>query len=590
MACNAANTGQIPTITSVSPSTLYAGKTYNVLVTGVFTGNSAIAGCDYIEFWFVTSSSFYSNGPGLVGGSTDSYVTVNNYFDSGAYISPTQIMISVTVAPNAPTETDDVIVTCDGCDYQAYAPIQINGCPTPKITSLLPKTWFAGESYPITITGTGFNPTAIPSCPVTPVVARAASGSSVALSNVTVVSPTQITATVTPAASDPTGVAEITVGSSSTGTVSVRTQILGTPLIQCNGTTMQCYGETISGSNATTQSAVVGQQIVLTTTTPTSTSYDGNPVSWTWTVPNTPANIGARVFGTSDNLGNPTSASATATVLTNPGLTTYWLYPNSSIPVTYKYCINIQGANPVLQCSLPANATFNVTGPTATITPSLSLSTTPPATGVWWVSGTDSGCNGYQYLVFGTLTLPSAGCGLLNPAKYGIGFLASPPPDSGRFEWVQLITSDILTGTATGQEVTPTIRNTGLDQFYPYPTIDTSWTSVADTPTISVNTPTLTTETRAFSATMYLLWTGNASDVQGRDSNYIDVPIGYVTWSISGTADNNTTATPPWSLDPTQGPTTTDFTPSTDDGTVTHGLPAWTTVAYPSTATSGNTQ
>ena len=59
----------------------------------------------------------------------------------------------------------------------------------------------------------------------------------------------------------------------------------------------------------------------------------------------------------------------TPTTLNQPSLTTYWLYPNSSVPVTYQYCVNIQGANPVLQCSLPANATFNVTGPTAQITP-----------------------------------------------------------------------------------------------------------------------------------------------------------------------------------------------------------------------------
>jgi len=129
-----------------------------------------------------------------------------------------------------------------------------------------------------------------------------------------------------------------------------------------------------------------------------------------------------------------------------------------------------------------------------------------------------------------------------------------------------------------------------LDTYYPYPTIDTNWNSVNDAPIVDLNDPTLTTKTRTFSATMYLLWTGKADDVKGRDPNYIDVPIGYVTWNINGTADNNATATPPWSLDPVQGPTTATFTPSVDDGTATHGLPTWIAVAYPNTTTPGNTQ
>jgi hypothetical protein len=81
---------------------------------------------------------------------------------------------------------------------------------------------------------------------------------------------------------------------------------------------------------------------------------------------------------------------------------------------------------------------------------------------------------------------------------------------------------------------------------------------------------------------MYLMWTGNADDVQGTDPNYIDVPLGYVDWSISGTANQDKKLSPPWSLALDQGPTPTPtFTPSTDDGTATHGLPVWTNVVEP---------
>jgi hypothetical protein len=166
------------------------------------------------------------------------------------WVSVTQasVTLSVEVAPGVPTETAylTIVSWCDfyqggacpqSMEYPNYVwsretfTVQIVNC-NPTITSLLPRTWFAGESYPITITGTGFNPTAVPGtpgCPVTPVTAKTAKGS-VGLSNVTVVSPTQITATVAPDADDPTEVAEITVGSSSHGgAVSVRTQILAQP-------------------------------------------------------------------------------------------------------------------------------------------------------------------------------------------------------------------------------------------------------------------------------------------------------------------------------------------------------------------------
>jgi hypothetical protein len=350
-------------------------------------------------------------------------------------------------------------------------------CPAPKITSLLPKTWFAGKSYNITITGTGFNPTAVPGCPVTPVVARAASGSSVALSNMSVVSPTQITATVTPAASDPTGVAAITVGSSSNGAVSVRTQILGNQ-IQWNGNTIS----TTDGTTPPTQNAVVGQQIVLTTPALPAGIITTNT---TWTVNGT--NIGGYTPGDGAN-------SVTQTMLNNTNVTTYWANSGSAIPVTYQYSANIEGADPVNQSSLPANATFNVTGPTeVTVTPS-----------------------GQTFFISGN---PQA-------MVWGIQFDAtatSPNSNAGVYTWVQLVQSLNETGYLNdGTQITCT-GGPGLDTVYPYVT----GLYAEDGPTSPLDSTLQNAENDVANYQMYLMW-------NPQTSGSIPVPLGSIGWSTSG--------------------------------------------------------
>ena len=380
----------------------------------------------------------------------------------------------------------------------------------------------------------------------------------------TVVSSTEIDATVAPDVSDPTETAEITIGNSSNGgAVSARTQILGNQ-IQCDPS-LNCTQKVISttdGSTPPTQTVVAGQTIKLTTPALPS---GVTATSTTWTVGGT--NIGERVFGTDDSEGNPISASASPTVLTNPSLTTYWLYPNASVPVTFKYCTNIQGANPVNQCSLFANATFNVSGPTAQITALLSP---PSATGVWWVSPPT--CGNAQYLDFGVL---EPGC-VWSPINYGIAFeaanVANVPAGGGQFAWTQIITTNVVDGTAPSG-VVPLYQGIGLDTSDPYtPTATNPIFMTADAPGISLTGTNLTTENLTFWATMYLLWSSNV------DPNSINVPLGYVSWDITGTADYSASATPPWSLDPVQVPASATFSPSYDDGTSTHGLPTWSSI------------
>jgi hypothetical protein len=376
-----------------------------------------------------------------------------------------------------------------------------------------PKTWFAGKSYPVTITGTGFTTSAnaTASCPVTPVAAKVASGSSASLTNVTVVSPTQITFTVEPGASDPTGNAAITVGSSSNGgAVSVRTQILGNQ-IQWNGKTIS----TADGSAPPAQDAVVGEQIALTTTTPATTAYDGSPVSQVWTV------SGTRIANYA-----PTTASASVTKLLDADLqksnvTFYWVYPESPIPVTYQYCVNIKGANPILQCSLPANAAFDLNGVTS---PSITF-TNEFLVNVYNLDA----CNGQaggSYLVYGNVSGPHAPC--TGVGKPGLQFFPQgTQPGNGNLFFVQIVNKDRIDeiGGTSNQSCTTSI---GVDGQYPYQG-QLNPTSVVDAPEwgLSAAYPIVT---RNFNASMYLFWQSTAT------SNSIPIPLGYLPWGFDGSA------------------------------------------------------
>jgi len=89
-------------------------------------------------------------------------------------------------------------------------------CPTPAFapvtatTPVSPGVWFAGKTYDIVITGSGFTTpaNASDSCFATQIGVSVNTGS-VALSNVIVVNSTTITATVAPAETDPAEMAEV---------------------------------------------------------------------------------------------------------------------------------------------------------------------------------------------------------------------------------------------------------------------------------------------------------------------------------------------------------------------------------------------
>jgi hypothetical protein len=65
---------------------------------------------------------------------------------------------------------------------------------------------------------------------------------------------------------------------------------------------------------------------------------------------------------------------------------------------------------------------------------------------------------------------------------------------------------------------------------------------------------------------MYYLW---RPQIPGS----IFVPLGYVEWSTSGTAAQNTKSTPPWSVE-SSGTTSAIFYTGSDTGN-SHGFPTW---------------
>lgn len=463
-------------------------------------------------------------------------------------------------------------------------------CPIPIISSISPNVWFTGQSYNITITGTGFIPSeaATSSCKTT-TVSVSSSGTNpnitVPVSNINVVSATEITATVAPTSSPASGggvsllppskgAAGLTLtvknpfGQEVTGLgasgVSATTQVdvLDNPQIVCGGSSMQCNGSVISGG-AAAANAVVGQAITLTTQ-PSAATLAALPIpltfaSTTWTVGGT--NIGG--YSAANDIA---IASVTPTTLTGSGLTTYWAYPGSAIPVTYQYCINPGGL-----CITAETASFNVTGPVGGSMPVLTFSPT-----VTIGSFTSCGDNpGGPYLIYGAGGgLACSGEGTITTA--GIGF--GPPTgytntNGGSFEIVQLISGDVITGGAGGS------YGTGIDSgSYPYSTTFPAY----DSPKLYLP-PTATNVTRTFTATMFLMW-------QSGTANSIAVPIGYQTWGFSGgaTCSSSCGTVGNWTalnLE-TQGPIG-GFNPSTPSQTsvpntnivLQYGFPIWGSIS-----------
>src|SRR5579862_7342810 len=166
--------GSPPTLASISPNSGVQGQSVGVTLTGTNFVAGAIIGV---------------SGAGI---------TVSNT----TVVSATQITATFTIAGNTSTGAQNVTVTTSGGTSGAHA-FTVNLAP-PTLTSISPNSGVQGQGVAVTLTGTNF-------------VAGATiglSGAGITVSNTTVVSATQITATFTIAGNTSTGAQNVTVTTS----------------------------------------------------------------------------------------------------------------------------------------------------------------------------------------------------------------------------------------------------------------------------------------------------------------------------------------------------------------------------------------
>ena len=344
----------------------------------------------------------------------------------------------------------------------------------------------------------------------------------------TVVDKTKITLTVAPQVTDPTDPTETATVTAVTGpntSPPTPANILGNQIL-CDPSMPNCGGNVIStvdGAPPPVQNVVVGQPIILNTNT--NPSLPITPYKTTWTVD------GTRIKNYA-----PTTASASVTELkgmdlAQPNITFYWVYQNSSIPVTYQYCVNIPGVGN--QCSPMATATFKVNAPISV--------------NLYTCGGDVTGCSEYSPL--GSVVITTVGGQKLklggSPTNVGIVFTAyddvSSPP--GTFSFVQVIGNYTTTYSYKSGGSCPYNFGFGLDNSNPYPTFAPPSTT-DDNPGTRLYADD-TEVTADMQATMYLLWTSSAA-------GSIPVPLGYVDWSWFGDAVRDE-STKIWSIKPDSG-------------------------------------
>ena len=282
------------------------------------------------------------------------------------------------------------------------------------------------------------------------------------------------------------------------------------PSAPTNVTPMILFGGP-SGTNitGTTQSVVVGQQIILYAKYPSGLTVN----SQGWVLP------GSNIAGYT-----PSSSSSGLNVnetINEQSVTFYWVIPANSQTVTFVlYYGNSQNAT--------AQATFNIAGVTS---PSMSVQNFGQLT-----IDNLTGCSqqpGGPALVYGNISGPTPPCPGSYTGTAGILFTpqGTPPSGGGSFSFVQLIDGDTTTYSGTAGTLTCSF-NADLDTGYPYP--QNSAGQATDAPFVPLPS-TYTTVSRSFNASMYLLWTPNpASGCPNGSACTVPVPLGYQKWQFSG--------------------------------------------------------
>jgi hypothetical protein len=434
-------------------------------------------------------------------------------------------------------------------------PVQIIGCSTPSISSVTPDGWWAGGQQNITISGGCFLPSSDSGSPSQVTLTDGAGA--VTLSNVSVVSSTQITATVNVTKRAPAETVTLTVtntssnGASQSATASPAPVVLPVPVIKWNG-------RTISGDNARNQSVVVGQPVELTTT-PASLPGGFTVSGSNWTIPGT--NV--------QDFSPPNSGIVLTPTQTNkPNTTYYWLYPRDAMNVVYTYCATDPNGSQI--CESPeAKAVFNAKSPG-----SLTLATDDSRLAL--VEKLDA-CNSpgkLPFLEYGDLSGPAPGCGN-DEGPPGIHLTASGA-SSGSYVFAQVVDADVSEYThATGPSPTSCGAHAGLDRSFPYEAVEKQNPQTAyDGPQMPLF-PNALTGTRTFHASMYLLW--QPDQLSGTATASIPVPIGRQDWQFIATAVEN--AKGKWErhgILTASGDEGEGFVPSTPDDNAIYGYPQWT--------------
>jgi hypothetical protein len=379
------------------------------------------------------------------------------------------------------------------------------GDPTPSITSISPSTWTAGTTVTVTITGSGFgsNPgLTVGGAGITSSITShsdtGGAGGAKIIASVTIglCTPAETASIiVTSTGYNGTGFAPAYSGQSSSGSSTATVAAITAP-----APTISFGGKNVTG---TTSTVVIGQQITLTGTVPSPQS--SCLATESWSVP------------TGTAVGGATAATASGFKLTKlPGNTTasygpfYWVYAvSSNMTFGYKLTNGLSSTN--------ATTTFTVKG----------LSSGKMATANYGKlnDNTLTVCNTTTketVLAYGNIS--GTTCAVAGTP--GELFTASgTQPGTGKFTFVQLINSDTSTFTSTSGTVTCT-HNAGVDMSYPY-AAQINTTQSDDAPYVVLPTSPYNKITRAFSASMYLLWTSSTASA-------IPVPIGAITWQFSG--------------------------------------------------------
>ena len=493
-------------------------------------------------------------------------------------VSLTELTGYVTIPASVPSEMatftlelicdPDADMPCPDGDYgppnyiiwQGSFPVQIVGCSAPTISSVSPLGWWAGQKQDITIAGGCF---LTPSDPGRQSKVTLTDGANaVTLSNVSVVSSTQITASVDVTKKAPAETVTLTVTNPSNGgtaqsvTANPAPVVLPVPIIKWRD-------KEISGDGAKNQSVIVGQPVELTTTP--ATLPGGFTVSKsTWDIDGTTIK---------QYQGDSSGITLGETDLDTQNTTFYWLYPDTGLNVNYDYCATDPNGNQM--CTSPqAMATFKATRP------QIDLTVTNPYNRGKVNELPNRAANGtcekakMAWMFYGDLHYAS-GCTPPYSGQVGIDLTASGG-GSGIYKFVQVLPTDTLSWDGqTPFQCGPYVNV--LDGAFPFPGVLPNKT----TPTMAYDAPgqalpnIYSSGTRDFHAIMYLLW--QPPQLAGTGTASIPVPIGYQPWQFGATVDQKA----PIGRGKWQQPTTNaagavgGFTPSHETDNALYGYPVW---------------